>query len=94
MGRNMSTPVAFLELRYGKIHELDVHGLSLEEAKAEIIYTINKMDVFIKAILITHGYHQGTVLKNFIRKSFEHKNVRKKINIDASRTLLVLDLEN
>lgn len=88
----MSEQLGFLEIKYGKIYELDVHGLSLEEAKAEILHTLNKIDVFIKGVLITHGYHKGTVLKDFIRNTFSHKWVYKKVNIDASRTLLLVDL--
>ena len=73
---------------------IDLHGLTKEEAKAEIIYTLNKIDVFVKGLLITHGYHKGIILKNFIRKEFVHKNVYKKIHVDASRTLLLLKFEN
>ena len=80
-----------LEVKYGKIESLDVHGLTKEEARAEIVYHLNRIDIFTKGLLITHGYHSGVVLKNFIRKEFEHKNVYKKINVDASRTLLLLD---
>lgn len=87
----MHEQIAFLELKYGKIKAIDVHGLTKDEAKAEIIYHIDSSDIFIKAILITHGYHKGVVLKNFIRKEFMHKNVYKIINVDASRTLLLLD---
>ena len=89
----MSEQLGFLEIKYGKIYELDVHGLSLEEAKAEILHTLNKIDVFIKGVLITHGYHKGTVLKDYIRNNFSHKWVYKKINIDASRTLLLVDIK-
>lgn len=88
----MSEQLGFLEIKYGKIYELDVHGLTLEEAKAEILHTLNKIDVFIKGVLITHGYHKGTVLKNYIRNVLSHNNVYKKVNIDASRTLLLIDL--
>lgn len=87
----MREQIAFLELKYGKIKDIDIHGLTKEEAKAELIYQINKTDIFVKAMLITHGYHSGVVLKNFIRNEFVHKNVSKKVNIDASRTLLILD---
>jgi len=87
----MSESLAFLELEYGKIEQIDVHGLSKEEAKAEIIHKLNHLDIFIKGLLITHGYHQGVVLKSFVRKEFVHKNVYKKIHVDASRTLLLLD---
>ena len=89
----MSANAAFLELKYGKIKEVDVHGLTKEEAKAEIIHEIERSDIFIKAMLVTHGYHKGVVLKNFLRKEFVHKNVYNVINVDASRTLLLLNLE-
>jgi len=86
----MSEPVAFLELEFGKIDQLDVHGLTKEEAKAEIIHKINSLDIYVKGLLLTHGYHKGVVLKNFIRKEFAHNSVWKKVNVDASRTLLLL----
>ena len=87
----MSESLAFIELHYGKTETLDVHGLTKEEAKAEILHKINSLDVFVKGLLITHGYHKGVVLKNFVRKEFVHKNVYSIVNVDASRTLLLLD---
>ena len=87
----MSEHVVFLELKYGKIKEIDIHGLTKEEARAELIYQIEKTDVFVKALLITHGYHSGVVLKNFLRKEFVHKNIAQKVNVDASRTLFILN---
>ena len=83
--------LGYIELKYGKIATLDIHGLTKEEAKAEILYKLDRVDIFIKGLLITHGYHSGVVLKNFIRKEFSHKNVCKIVNIDAGRTLLLLD---
>ena len=88
----MGEQLGFLEIKYGKIHELDVHGLTLEEAKAELLHTLNTIDVFIKAVLITHGYHKGTILRDFIRNSLEHKSIKRKVVVDASRTLLLIDL--
>jgi len=89
----MSEHIAFLELKYGKIKHIDIHGLTKEEAKSELIHEIEKSDIFIKALLVTHGYHSGVVLKNFIRKEFMHKNVYKIVNVDASRTLLLLNFQ-
>ena len=86
----MSTSLAFVELKYGKVVDIDVHGLTKEEARAEIIYNIEKCDINVKCLLVTHGYHKGVVLKNFLRKEFVHRNVYKIINVDASRTLLLL----
>ena len=87
----MSAQNAFLELQYGKIADVDIHGLSKEEAKAEIIHVIESLDYFVKGLLVTHGYHKGVVLRNFVRKEFKHVNVYKIVNIDASRTLLLLN---
>lgn len=89
----MSANIAYLELKYGKIKAIDVHGLTKEEARAEIIYAIESSDIFIKALLVTHGYHSGVVLKKFLRKEFSHNNVCEIVNVDASRTLLVLNFE-
>lgn len=90
---SMGEMSTFLELKYGKIYSLDIHGLTKEEAKIEILHTLGTIDNFYKAILVTHGYHHGVVLKNFVRKELVHKNIQKKINVDASRTLLLLNLE-
>ncbi len=86
----MSEQSAFLEVKYGKIFEKDLHGLTKEEARAELVYLLSSLDTNIKGILVTHGYHKGKVLKEFIRSEFSHKNIYKKINIDASRTLLLV----
>ncbi len=87
----MSTQAAYLELEYGKIFELDIHGLSKEEARAELVCALSQIDIFYKAVLVTHGYHHGHVLKDFVRGEFKHQRIKKKVNIDASRTLLVLE---
>ena len=82
--------LGFIEKDYGKTIKIDLHGLSLEQAKAEIIYHINNVDIDIKNLLLIHGYHSGTILKDFIRKDFKHQFVIKKVNIDASTTLFIL----
>lgn len=87
------TAEAFLELHYGKLLKLDLHGMILEEAKAELFNTLFHIDIKYKGILVVHGYHKGTVLKNYIRKEFAHKNVYKKVHVDASQTILLLDME-
>lgn len=84
--------LGYIEKDYGKTKILDLHGLSLEQAKAAIIYEINSVDSDIKNILLVHGYHSGTVLKNYIRKEFKYDKVEKKVNIDASSTLLILKI--
>lgn len=82
---------AFLELEFGKLYTLDLHGKTLEEARAELIYTLNSLDIFYKGVLVIHGYHGGAVLKNFVRDQFQYKNIYKKIKVDASRTVILID---
>lgn len=80
----------FIKLEYGKYFQLDLHGKSIDDAYAELIYTINSLDLSYKSILVVHGYHLGTALKDYIRDKFTHDGVIGKVNIDAGQTLLRL----
>lgn len=80
----------FIKLEYGKYFQLDLHGKTVDDAYSELIYTINSLDLSYKSILVVHGYHLGTVLKDYIRDKFSHDGVIGKVNIDAGRTLLRL----
>ena len=77
-------------LKYGKIVEVDVHGLGLEDARAEVLYYLNTVDVDVKGFLVVHGYHKGTATKNWIRNEFADPRVIKIINAQAGATLLLL----
>ena len=83
----------FLKLKYGNIETLDVHGKTLEDARAELLYTLNTVDYDIDAILVIHGFNKGTALKNWIRTKFKDPRVLKIIKPDAGVTLLVLAKE-
>ncbi|MEG1581547.1 MAG: Smr/MutS family protein [Clostridia bacterium] len=81
-------------LKYGKNLQLDLHGLSRDEAICELIYSVENVDSDIKAILIVHGFHKGTVLSKLVRREFSHKFIYKIIKVDASRTLYLIDKGN
>ena len=83
-------PDEFIELYYGKYQVLDLHQMTKEEAKAELIHTLGIVDFDIKCLVIVHGYHSGTVIKDFVRKEFKSKEVLEKINFDAGRTIYLL----
>lgn len=87
----MSAQDIFIELHYGKYYLADLHGCTVEEARAELIYLINSLDYSYKNILVVHGYHLGTSLKKFVRDKFTHTLVIGKVNIDAGTTLLRLE---
>ena len=64
--------------------------LTKEEAKIELINAINSTDINIKCLVVIHGYHGGTVIKNLVRKEFQSDFVEEKINLDAGRTIYKL----
>lgn len=80
----------FLELDYGVLFQVDVHGLSLEQTKAELHHVLSTIDSKYNGILVIHGYHQGRVLKDYIRGKLKHELIYKKVNVDAARTILLL----
>lgn len=83
----------FDELKFGVYKKVDLHGLSKEEAKAELCNEIFVLDNRYTGLMIVHGYHSGTVLKSFVRNEFKHDKVEKKINVDASVTYLKIKHE-
>ena len=83
-------PDTFIEYYYGKYSEVDLHNLTKEEARADLVYAVETQDFDIKCLVVIHGYHGGTVIKNFVRKEFKHNLVEKKVNLDAGRTIFML----
>ena len=83
-------PDTFIEYYYGKYSEVDLHNLTKEEARADLVFAVEKQDFDIKCLVVIHGYHGGTVIKNFVRKEFNHNLIEKKINLDAGRTIFLL----
>ncbi|MGV9141945.1 MAG: Smr/MutS family protein [Promethearchaeota archaeon] len=49
-------------------HELDLHGLFLNDAKEEVIANLTKCEEKgMEGLILIHGYHHGQVLKNHFR---------------------------
>lgn len=87
-------PDQFLEFYYGKYKTIDLHNLTKEDAKIELINAISSADFDVKCLLVVHGYHGGTIIKNLVRKEFSSDFVSEKINLDAGRTIYVLKNHN
>lgn len=64
------------------IVEIDVHGMNQFQAKTVIQSALKKADRGTYIIRIVHGYHNGTVLKDMIRR--EYKNHPKVLRIELS----------
>ncbi len=87
-------PDTFIEYYYGKYEVVDLHNMTKEDAKANLIYAISSVDFDIKCLVVVHGYHGGTIIKNLVRKEFESPFVKEKVNLDAGRTIFILKNSN
>ena len=87
-------PDTFIEFYYGKYVELDLHNMIKEDAKAALIYELGRVDADIKCLVVVHGYHGGTIIKNLVRKEFSHPMIKNKVNLDAARTIYILKNSN
>lgn len=83
-------PDEFLEFYYGKYKVVDLHDLTKEDAKIKLLNTMSNVDIDIKCLVVIHGYHGGTVIKNLVRKEFQSDFISEKINLDAGRTIFML----
>lgn len=77
----------FLEL--GRFVSVDLHGLTKEEARAEIFHRLLMADN-CDSIIFVHGYHGGKVLKELVRKEIVFDRIKKILPLDASRTAYIL----
>ena len=83
-------PDTFLEYYYGKYKVVDLHTLTKEDAKIELLNAIHSADFDIDCLVIIHGYHGGTVIKKLVRNEFNSEYILEKINLDAGRTIYKL----
>ncbi len=83
-------PDEFIELYYGKHKIVDLHNQTKVDARINLIYAIESLDIDTKCLIVVHGYHGGTVIKNLVRKEFKHSKIAEKVNFDAGRTIFLI----
>lgn len=64
---------------YGVYAKIDLHGLTKIEAKIQLDNCLSLMSDKIVELTISHGYHSGNVLQQFVRKEYRHKRIDKKM---------------
>lgn len=72
--------------------KLDVHGLTVEQAKISIDAKLRKNKGEVYTLKIIHGYHGGTALRDFVRKHYKNDSriVRIELGINPGETDLIL----
>lgn len=58
---------------------VDLHNMEENEARFFLERAIDTAESKIKEIVVIHGYRQGQVILNMVRKEFNHKRIAKKI---------------
>ena len=80
-----------LERKYGWTIEADIHGMRVLEAKREVETLIGRADKSIREIVVIHGYHGGSALKNMVRSELRHPRIQQKIlSLNQGETTLLL----
>ena len=59
------------------IIEVDIHGMTANEAKKFIDNVLNKVDRSVYRIRVIHGYHGGTSLKNMLTDEYGFERSKK-----------------
>lgn len=72
---------------------LDLHDMQEAEAKFYLEKTLDTAEEKIKEIVVIHGYRQGQVIMNMVRKKFKHKRIEKKI-IPYNKGVTLILLKN
>lgn len=58
---------------------IDLHDMQEQEAKFYLEKAIDTAEEKIKEIVVIHGYRQGQVILNMVRREFSHKRIEKKV---------------
>lgn len=74
------------------IIELDLHGMNSYQAKVYIDSRLKAAKKDVYRIRAVHGFHQGTALKNMIKKEYKKhpKVIRIEMGLNQGITDLVL----
>lgn len=77
--------------KYRFTMQVDIHNMTYIDAKKsleKLLSTLN--DPNIKEILVIHGYHNGNVLQNMVRK-LKHPKIKQRIlSLNNGETTLIL----
>ena len=68
-----------LNLKENEIKVIGLHGMSKEEAINYMDNTLKYIEYNIKEIVVIHGYKNGSVLLNMVRKEFKNDKIKRKL---------------
>jgi len=72
---------------------IDLHRMTVEEAKFQILEEIKYANNNIWRIVAIHGYKNGTAIRDMIRHKLKHPRINK-INIDMNPGVTIIELQH
>lgn len=74
--------------------EIDLHNHTVESGKKLITETLKKLPSDVREVNIIHGYHNGTALRDMVRRYNNAKIERKIIGMNQGSTTFVIKRSN
>lgn len=74
----------------GTIMELDIHGMTVQQAKKEIQSVLKSCPKIVREIDVIHGYNGGKALQQYVRSIKHPKVERCIIGLNNGKTTLIL----
>lgn len=75
-------------------HSLDLHNHTVESARRLLTDTLRTLPSDTRELEVIHGYHQGTAIREMIRK-FKHPRIERKIlGLNQGSTILELKVKS
>lgn len=67
------------------IKEIDVHGLSVSEARKYINQTLKSLSPQIRVVRIIHGYSHGNAIAMMVRKQYRSHPLIERIELSMNQ---------
>ncbi|NLA78844.1 MAG: Smr/MutS family protein [Erysipelothrix sp.] len=74
------------------IRIVDLHELTLAEAKIKLNDFMNTLASNVSEVVVIHGFHQGTILKTFVSK-YQHPKIKQKLKtLNKGETIFLINI--
>ncbi len=80
-----------LEKKTGSKIEVDIHGMRADEARRQLELLLTRAGKDVEEITVIHGYHNGQVLLDMVRRQLKHPRIEAKmLSLNSGQTRIIL----
>ena len=77
--------------RRGNVMEVNLHGLTAPDAKRQLEQRLSRIDAGVTERVVIHGYNNGQVLRDMVRKQLKHPRIQAKLlSLNPGQTRILL----